>query len=401
MLTVLVVHNRYRSGQPSGEDQIVDQETSLLASAGHRVEMFDRRSDDIASMSRLERAAVPLQVPWNSTVRAELLNHLHEVQPDIVHIHNTFPLLSPAVLAACADVNVPVVATLHNYLQVCPSGTLYRNGQLCTACAGRLPLPAVQHRCYRGSRLATIPMAVNLVANRKRWWSTVSRFFCISEAQRTLLVEAGMPAELLMVKHNFVPDSGNRRTVPGDHVLYLGRLTEAKGVRLLMAAWETLVVHGGIGMPLTIAGSGPLQEEVARWAEGRESVRYVGLRSRSECDELTARAAAVLAPSTWLEAFGLVVVEAMAAGVPVVAAAHGAFPELVDDGVTGLLHRPDDAASLADSLRNVVSSAEANRRMGDAARRRYEKDFTPSVGLDRLVAGYEAAIAATHSSEQV
>ncbi|WP_206790981.1 glycosyltransferase family 4 protein [Amycolatopsis sp. MtRt-6] len=389
-MKVLVVHNRYRSEQPSGENNVVDAEVTLLAEGGHQVSLFERRSDDIAAMPLPRKAAVPLMVPWNPVVRKELAARLRASRPDVVHIHNTFPLLSPSVVAACADAGVPAVATLHNYTMVCPPGTLHRDGRICTECVGGSPLPAVKHGCYRGSTAATLPMAASMVANRRRWWTGVSRFFCISAAQRDLLVSAGMPGERMVVKHNFVTDPGVRRTGDGKHVLFLGRVTEEKGVGLLMRAWDRL--GGALGVPLVIAGTGPMQDEVAAWAAGRTDVSYVGLQNKAQCRALTADAVAVVAPSTWLEAFGLVVVEAMAAGVPTVAAAHGAFPELVDDGVTGLLHVPDDETSLADRLRAVV--ADRNRDMGDAARVRYEKDFTPTVGLDRLIAGYEAAIGA-------
>ncbi|MFD8080763.1 glycosyltransferase [Kitasatospora sp. NPDC059722] len=390
---VLVVHNRYSSAQPSGENKVVDQEVGLLRGAGHRVELFERRSDDIGARSLPGKVAVPLLVPWNPAVRAELAARLRRERPDVVHVHNVFPLLSPAVLAACADAGVPAVATLHNYTQVCPPGTLQRDGRPCTECVGGSPLPAVRHGCYRGSRLATVPLAVSLAVNRRRWWSGVERFFCISAAQRDVLVRAGLPAGRLAVKHNFVPEPGVLRTGAGEHVLYLGRLAEAKGVRLLMAAWDAIAADGGVGVPLVIAGAGPLEPEVRAWAAGREDVRFAGLYDTAECREAVARAVAVVAPSTWLEAFGLVVVEAMAAGVPVVAAGHGAFVELVEDGVTGLLHEPGDAVSLASGLRRIAAEPERNREMGLAARRRYEQGFSPAVGLERLVEGYRTAIA--------
>ncbi|NUO60229.1 MAG: glycosyltransferase [Hamadaea sp.] len=391
---VLVVHNRYASAQPSGENKVVDQEVALLRGAGHRVEVFERRSDDIATMSLLTKVAVPLRVPWNPAVRAELAARLRSERPDVVHVHNVFPLLSPAVLAACADAGVPAVATLHNYTQVCPPGTLQRDGRPCTECVGSsVPLPAVRHGCYRGSRLATVPLAVSLSANRRRWWSGVERFLCISAAQRDVLVRAGMPAERLVVKHNFVPDPDARRSDAGEHLLYLGRLAEAKGVRLLMTAWDELAASGGVGVPLVIAGTGPLEAEVTAWAAGRDDVRYVGLYDTAECQKAIARSIAVVAPSTWLEAFGLVVVEAMAAGVPVVAAGHGAFVELVEDGVTGLLHRPGEAASLASRIRRITADPDRNQEMGQAARRRYEQGFSPGVGLERLVEEYRTAIA--------
>ncbi|WP_369173003.1 glycosyltransferase [Streptomyces sp. R28] len=393
-MRILVVHNRYASAQPSGENKVVDQEVELLRAAGHQVEVFERRSDDIAGRSLLGKVAVPLLVPWNPAVRTELATRLRAERPDVVHVHNVFPLLSPAVLAACADAGVPAVATLHNYTQVCPPGTLQRDGRPCTECVGSsAPLPAVRHGCYRNSRLATVPLAVSLSVNRRRWWSGVDRFFCISAAQRDVLVQAGMPAERLAVKHNFVPDPDARRSGAGEHLLYLGRLAEAKGVRLLMAAWDEIAANGGVGVPLVIAGTGPLEREVTAWAAGRDDVRYVGLYDPAQCRQAIARSVAVVAPSTWLEAFGLVVVEAMAAGVPTVAAGHGAFVELVEDGVTGLLHRPGEAASLASCIRRIAAEPGRNREMGQAARRRYEQGFSPAVGLERLVEGYRTAIA--------
>ncbi|QNS03432.1 glycosyltransferase [Streptomyces xanthii] len=394
-MRVLVVHNRYGSAQPSGENNVVDREVELLRSAGHRVDLFERRSDDIGGRSLLGKVAVPLLVPWNPAVRRELAARLRAERPDVVHVHNVFPLLSPAVLAACADAGVPAVATLHNYTQVCPPGTLQRDGRPCTECVGGSPLPAVRHGCYRGSRLATVPLAVSLSANRRRWWSGATRFLCISRAQREVLVGAGMPAELIAVKHNFVPEPEVRRaeTSAGEHLLYLGRLAEAKGVRLLMTAWDELAADGGVGVPLVIAGTGPLEREVAAWAADRDDVRYAGLLDPAESRKAVARAVAVVAPSTWLEAFGLVVVEAMAAGVPVVAAGHGAFVELVEDGVTGLLHRPGDAASLASRIRRIAGRPDLGRELGRAARSRYELGFSPAVGLERLLEEYRTAIA--------
>ncbi|MGX9885360.1 glycosyltransferase family 4 protein [Streptomyces sp. NPDC002276] len=390
---VLVVHNRYNSAQPSGENNVVDQEVALLRAAGHRVELFERRSDDIGGRSLLGKVAVPLLVPWNPGVRKELAAKLRAERPDVVHVHNVFPLLSPAVLAACADAGVPAVATLHNYTQVCPPGTLQRDGRPCTECVGATPLPAVRHGCYRNSSLATVPLAVSLSVNRKRWWTGVERFLCISAAQRDVLVTSGMPAERLAVKHNFVPEPDIRREGAGEQVLYLGRLAEAKGVRLLMAAWDEVAAGGGVGVPLAIAGTGPLEKEVTAWAAGRDDVRCLGLLDPAECRKAIARSVAVVAPSTWLEAFGLVVVEAMAAGVPTVAAGHGAFVELVEDGVTGLLHTPGESASLASGIRRIANDPDRNREMGQAARHRYEQGFSPAVGLERLLEEYRTAIA--------
>lgn len=388
-LRILVVHNRYRSEQPSGEDNVVDQEVELLREAGHRVDRFERRSDEIAGMSLPRKALVPLGVPWNPAARSALADRLRRERPDVVHVHNTFPLLSASVVDACRDAAVPVVATLHNYTQVCPSGTLYRDGSVCTACVGKLPVPAVRHGCYRGSPVQTVPLALSFLANKRRWWSGVSRFLCISDAQRKTLVANGMPAELLAVKYNFVGDTDERRSGTGEHLLYLGRLTVEKGVELLMAAWDRVAAAGGLGVPLVIAGAGPLADRVSAWAAARHDVRFVGRLDAARSRAAVAKSVAVVVPSRWLETFGLVVVEAMAAGVPAVVAGHGSLAELVSDGVTGLTHTPGDAGSLAEALGRVVRAPSS---LGLAARERYEHEFTRAVGLANLLTHYRQVI---------
>jgi len=388
-LRALVVHNWYRTEQPSGENNVVAAEVALLREAGHRVDLFERRSDDISDFSLPRKALVPVAVPWNPFARRAFADRLRRERPDVVHVHNTFPLLSPSILDACRDAAVPVVATLHNYTQICPTGTLYRDGGVCTSCVDRVPLPAVRHGCYRGSAVASVPVALSLQVNRRRWWKSVSRFLCISDAQRQTLIANGMPADLLTVKYNFVADTEHRRTGTGEHLLYLGRLAEEKGVRLLMAAWDRLAAGGGLGVPLVIAGAGPLSDEVATWAAARHDVRFVGRLDNGSSRAMVARSVAVVVPSEWLETFGLVVVEAMSAGVPSVVAGHSSLAELVSDGVTGLTHTPGDAGSLADALGRVVRAPSS---LGRAARERYESAFTRSVGLSNLVTNYRQVI---------
>jgi glycosyltransferase involved in cell wall biosynthesis len=399
-MRVLVVHNRYRSTQPSGEDRVVDQELTLLKDAGHHATLFGRESDDIAGMTPLAKAAVPFQVPWNSGVRAELARRLAADRPDVVHIHSTFPLLSPSVLAACSDADVRVVATLHNYAQVCPSGTLFRNGRICTDCTHGLPIASLRHGCYRGSRLATAPLTASLMVNRDRWHTDVARFLCVSRAQRDILVDSGMPAEKMAVKYNFVPEPRARRSGRGDYILFLGRLTEEKGLCDLMAAWDRVSARTMLRVPLVLAGAGPMEREVVEWAASRSNVAFLGLRTRADCEELTAKAMAVVAPSRWMEPLGTVVISAMAAGVPTVAPAHGSFIELARDGETGVLYRPGDVAELAGAIERVTANVEENLRMGKHARRYYEQAFTPEIGLEALVATYRLVIAGERDPAQ-
>ncbi|GAA4673473.1 glycosyltransferase [Pseudonocardia yuanmonensis] len=397
-LRVVVVHNRYRSSMPSGEDRVVDREIALLARAGHTVDLFERRSDDIAAMPLPRKALVPLQVPWNGGAQAELAHLLRDRRPDVVHIHNTFPLLSPSVLAACVEAGVPAVATLHNYSLVCPVGTMVRDGAHCAECVEVASTRAVRHKCYRGSRLATVPAVISMATKRKWWLSGAVTLLCVSESQRAKLVASGVPGEKLGVKPHFVPDPGTRRSGSGEYVLYLGRMTEEKGLRLLMAAWDVFRAQGGPDIPLVMVGDGSMRQEVGDWASARPGVSYLGLRSETECQDLLARSIALVAPSTMEETFGLVVAEAMAAGVPVVAAGHGGFADIVQDGVTGFLHEPNNVQALVTALHRVSHDPSRNDAMGKASRQAYEERFSPEIGLAALVRCYRTVMKQPDSS---
>jgi glycosyltransferase involved in cell wall biosynthesis len=309
-----------------------------------------------------------------------------------VHVHNTFPLLSPSVLRACADVGVPVVATIHNYKLLCASGDFFRDGRPCHDCARGRGAPGLVHGCYRGSRLATAPVVLGSVANRDEWRRLVSAYVFISGAQRDLMAPLDLPSDRVFVKHNFVPEPGGVTGRRERTVTYVGRLDAAKGVPLLMAAWDSFRrLHPESTLRLTIAGGGPLDEQVRAWARAHPSVDVLGLVAREEVWPLLARSIAVLVPSQWEETFGLVAVEAMAASVAPIAPASGSFPELVDDGVDGRLFPPGSAEGLALAIADADAHPGSYLEMGRRGRRTYERRFTRERGLDRLVEIYRFA----------
>ncbi len=392
-MKVLLVHNRYRSASPSGEDNVVDQEAEALACNGHSVERFERFSDEIAHRSLGARALVPAQVLWSDEVRRSLRQVLQDFRPDVVHVHNTFPLLSPSVLYACRSERVPVVATMHHYRLVCPSGDLFRDGGVCHDCVGQLPLPAIRHGCYRSSVLATLPLAAGAVAHRRAWRSMVSAYVFLSAAQRDLVARDGLPPDRLFVKPNFVLPSPVRQRQAANVVVYAGRLTESKGVHTLMDAWDRHRSHSpGSRLRLVMAGGGPLQERVSAWAAALPSVEWAGMLSRGACSSLLARARAAIVPSLWEETFGLVVVEAMAVGVPSVASDRGSFPELIEDGVDGVLVEPGSASALATVLQDIETRPERYKELGRSAQQKYAQRFSPKRNVEQLADIYRFAI---------
>jgi glycosyltransferase involved in cell wall biosynthesis len=433
-MKILQAHNRYRSAAPSGENRVVDTEAEALAALGHEVIRFERRSDDIEGWSRAQKASLPARAVWNPEPHRDLQSVLRATRPDVVHLHNTFPLLSPAVLYACRDARVPVVATLHNYKLACANGEFYRQGAVCHDCADGRPGQAIQHGCYRGSRAASVPVVLAGRVHRPAWRSLVSAYIFISASQRDLLSGVGLPPDRVFVRHNLILSrdagvglagaAGNDGS-PVDHtgpkstdshfnptnldgpanpvsptgartptVVYAGRLDPAKGARLLMAAWDRYLdrMAGQPGLRLVIAGGGPLAGEVAAWAASRPSVELTGQVSRDRCAELVARARAVLLPSTWEETFGLVAVEAMAAGTAPIAAGHGSFPELITPDVDGVLFTPGNPESLALAISDADTHPERYETLGEQARKTYEARFDPAANLEQLLGIYRFAI---------
>jgi len=392
-MRILLVHNRYRSGAPSGENRVVDQEGEALAAVGHEVVRFGRSSDEIGSWPVTKKALLPARSIWSRETHHELTAVLREQRPDVVHVHNTFPLLSAAVLYACRDARVPVVATIHNYRLACANGTFFRQGAVCHDCADGLPARAVLHGCYRGSPAATAPVALAMSLHRQAWRSLVSAYVFISTSQRDLLKGFDPEPDRVFVRYNLIPRRTRPELARTPTVVYAGRLDEAKGARLLMAGWDHYrSTSGETGLNLVIAGGGPLGDEVAAWASTRPSVDMTGQVSGDQCAELISRARAVLLPSAWEETFGLVAVEAMAAGVPPIAAGHGSFTELITPGVDGVLFSPGDPAALGLAIADVDRDPAQYEVYGDQARKTYEERFDPQRSVAELLEIYRYAI---------
>ncbi len=393
-MRILLVHNRYRSIMPSGENRVVDQEGEALAALGQEVRRFTRESDEISQWSLLKKASLPARTIWNWESFHDLKAVLREYRPEVVHVHNTFPLLSAAVLHACRDAGVPVVATLHNYGLACANRAFFRDGAVCHDCADRSPVSSVLHGCFRDSRAATVPVAIATAAHHRAWRSLVSAYILISASQRDLLRGVGLPEDRVFVRYNLITRRDRLQTAPEPMVVYAGRLDEIKGVRLLMAGWDRYREEAGEpGLRLAVAGAGTLDGEVTAWASTRPSVALTGALSSAECASLISRARAVLLPSAWEETFGLVAIEAMAAGVPPIAAGHGSFPELITPGVDGELFDPGDPAALGRAIADVERNPERYATYGEQARKTYEQRFDPETNLAELLEIYRFAIA--------
>jgi glycosyltransferase involved in cell wall biosynthesis len=378
-MRILVVHNRYlHSG---GEDSVVDSEMKLLADHGHDVELYTRDNADIETMNR---AALAIGTVWSRSSARMIEDRIAAFRPDILHAHNTFPLISPAAYWVAHSLAVPVVQTLHNFRLICPQAMLLRDGKVCEACVGRVPWPAVRYGCYQGSRTRTAAVASMVALHRGigTWRGRVSRYVALNDFCRQKFIEGGLPADRIVVKPNFVaaPPCGSQRSRSG--FLFVGRLSPEKGVAVLADATARTP-----GAALRVAGTGPAGQLLA----GVSGVDMLGaVPAERVMDEMAAALALVL-PSIWYENFPRTLVEAFASGLPVIASRLGAMAELIEDGRTGLLFEPGSADDLAQRLRWASAHPGRMAEMGRQARAVYDAHYTASANIRRLIEIYQDA----------
>jgi glycosyltransferase involved in cell wall biosynthesis len=389
-MKILVIHCHYQ--HRGGEDSVCEAEIQLLREAGHEVIVHVRDNKGIPNSGAFQKLALASRTIWSGNAHEEIRDVIARSSPDVAHFHNTFPLISPSAYYACAEAGVPVVQSLHNYRLLCPAAAFLRDGRVCEECLGRaVPWPGVLHGCYRDSRPATLALATMLSVHRAlgTWRNKVNLYIALSEFARKKFIEGGLPAERIMVKSNFVSDRPARPGCRGDYGLWVGRFSEEKGIRVLLTALGEL----SLPVPFKLAGTGPLFEEVARGITQNEleQVDLLGRVPPPNIFDLMHGARFVVVPSVCFENFPVVIAEAFACGVPVVASRIGSMVELVEDGRTGLHFKMGDPADLAAKVEWAWTHPAEMKEMGQAARREYEAKYTAQHNYDVLMRIYETA----------
>jgi glycosyltransferase involved in cell wall biosynthesis len=378
-MRVVVAHNRYASAQPSGENVIVDAEIAQLRAAGVEVLPFLRSSDEIASYGAAQKIGLAASPIRNGRSQRELAELIERDKPDLLHLHNPYPLLSPWVVRTAQKHGLKVVHTVHNYRQVCAPGLYFRDGHICTECRGKaFPLPAIRHTCYRGSKAQSAIMATTLTVHRGTW-HRVDRYIALTDRIAEHLRDYGIPGDRIAIKPNGIPDPGDPPP-PGDGFLYAARLSPEKGLALLLDAWRRHP-EGTLG-PLRIAGDGPLRSLAEAGAADRGDITYLGPLSSDGVRAELGRCAAVIAASTWHDVLPTSILEALAGGRPVLATDLGGMPYLVGDA--GWIV-PPTVDGLAEGLGRASLEAKG---LADTARRRYVEHFHPDRLTARLIQIY-------------
>lgn len=387
-MKVAIAHNYYASTAPSGEDVVFRDELALLRAAGIEPVCYEKRSD-IRGMTDKLRAGIAIN--GSRRTYRELRTLLAAERVDVAHFHNIYPFISPSAYRACRDEGVAVVQTLHNFRMFCANGMLLDQRGVCEPCLhDKQFMRAVLKGCYRNSRVASLPVAVMQYRQQRRWAEDIDLFIALTDFARDKYIEAGIPAEQLVVKPNFVFQRSAPLHPTREGAIFIGRLKYEKGIDILLDAWRQLPE-----VPLHIYGDGPEAANIITAKEANQalpSVQLHGHKSQAECQEALSNLQFLVMTSRWYEGFPRVIVEAYACGRPVVVPRLGGMAAVVEDGVTGLLYRAGDANELVEKVRWLTAHPDELIRMGENALRIYHARYSPEVNRERLLDIYAHAM---------
>ncbi len=391
-MKILQCHNYYQ--QPGGEDRVLAEEKALLEDYGHTVEQYVLHNDDVARYTRLQLLG---KTVWSREARHDIRERVLTFKPDVVHVHNTLPLMSPSIYSAARSAGAAVVQTLHNYRLVCPGAYCQLDGTPCEKCVHKtFKWPAVRHACYRENRAATASIAGMLAAHHLlgTFRKHIDLMVTCSRFARDKFVAAGFDPDHIVCKPNFLREDLGVGHGDGKFAMFLGRLSPEKGIGTLIEAWD----RDDLDLPLHVAGGGPMADAVRDLARRRRNVKYLGHCPR-EMVEAELRAAALLVfPSQTYEGMPMTLLEAMQAGTPIVGSDRGAIPELVMAGKTGRVFPPGDADALRDAVKDMMGNPPALRSLRGSVRHTYEIQFSAEPAYRSLIDTYRRAITRRHDA---
>ena len=329
---ILIVHNYYQI--PGGEDTVVANEKKMLEDHGHKVIFYTRSNNELKNMGLFKKLLLPLTTIYNPRTARDIKRIIKEEKIDIVHVHNTLTLISPAVYYAALRMKKPVVQTIHNFRLLCPGATFYRDGHICEDCVSKGLGCALKHKCYRGSFLQTLICVLSTKIHR--WTGIYGKinYICLTEFNKEKLLQLkGIKGESVFVKPNFVDRKAEIKVKRKDQFVFAGRLDKLKGIDLLLTAWKEM---GESTPKLVVCGTGPMEDWCKAYVrENNLNVEMRGYLPNEETLEIIGESRALILPTQWYEGFPMTIVEAYSVGTPVICTDIGNCGCVVEEGVTG------------------------------------------------------------------
>ena len=393
-MKILLVHNFYRSEIASGENEVFKAEKKILKEKGHIIEEYIRHSDEIKSKNLYSKLKVGLSIAWNHSSYKSISKIVDSFKPDIVHVHNTFPLISPSIFYAIRK-RAAIVLTLYNYRLFCSNAKLLRSGKICKKCLDEQSvLPAIRYGCYRESRIATIPLALKIAIHRKlnTWKDKVDAFISLTEFQKKLMIECGLPKDKIYIKpipssrSNIIPWKERDNTI-----IFVARLSEEKGSITLVKSW---ILWGSEAPVLNIVGSGELEDELKKMAQKHsiKNINFLGKLTYEDMKEKIGKAKLTIFPSEWYETFGKVIVDSFSKGTPVAVSDIGSLPDLVTNNLNGIVFKTRNEKSLFEEVKKAWTQQGYLEKLSKEAKNTYDQFYTPDKNYERAVSIYKKVI---------
>lgn len=366
---ILIVHNYYQI--PGGEDTVVSNERKMLEDNGHDVFMYSRHNDEIKKKGIIGKLLLPFETIYSLRTTRDIKKIVKEKKIDIVHVHNTFPLISPSVYSASKISGAKVVQTIHNFRLLCPAATFARDNKICEDCVNKGLLNSVKHKCYRNSKIQTIISASMLKFNRIIGsYKKVDAYIALTEFNKEKLSSL-IPKEKIFVKPNFC-EKPNIPIVPieeREYFMFLGRLDKLKGINLLVEAWKDIKDE-----ELVVVGTGPEEEYLKSFIKenNMKNVKLVGHKKKDVAMEILSKSKALIFPSQSYEAFGLVLIEALNLGVPVIANDIGSVSEIIKHKRFGIIERIDNKDNIINLIYRFMLNYDMYNDMKSIFKNMYE-----------------------------
>lgn len=391
-MKVLLCHNYYQ--QPAGERVAVEAQVSLLKSRGHEVLLYTEDNTTITGYGVRQKVGFfPGTVfSWHTYEKVRKLVRLE--RPDVAHVHNVFPLISPSLYLALDVESVPIVQTIHNYRFLCPNGLFYIQGKVCERCKRGNTLHAVRWRCYRNSYLLSGLYGLTIGLHRRlRTFERIGRFIAPTEFVAQKLSESGLvgPGKVSVLGHflsNPLPEPGlfNQRN---RYLVFLGRLSPEKGLWTLVEAFGDLP-----GLEVKILGDGPLLGALRDYVDrhGLKTVKILGFVVGEERFRVLRQALASVVPSQFYEVFPFSVLESLAVGTPVIASDGGSLPYLIKDGQNGLIFQAGNSRDLQEKVLSLANDPDKVLMLGRRGRRLVEEKYSSSTHYDALMKIYAQVV---------
>lgn len=378
---ILIVHNFYQI--PGGEDTVVANEKKMLEDYGHKVILYIRSNNELKNMGILRKLLLPFTTVFNPKTYWDIKRLIRQENIEIVHVHNTLSLISPAVYYATLKMKKPVVQTVHNFRLLCPGATFYRDGHICEDCVSKGLTCALRHRCYRGSFLQTLVCVISTKIHRLTGIYGKIHYICLTEFNKKKLLEMKqIKPEKVFVKPNFVKCTEKfiLEEQRKEQFVFAGRLDKLKGIDILLKAWKQF---GEKAPKLIVCGTGPMEEWSRKFsAENKINIEFRGVVPNSEVLKIVANSKALILPTQWYEGFPMSILEAFSVGTPVICSDLGNAGSEVDDGVTGNKFK-------SDSTEKLISAVSRCSGLCESTFAEYQKKYTEEINYKQQVAIYK------------